>query len=692
MFEVSTDYKREIYSQRKGRKFEAKVRFEVVDDDAYKDVSVILPKISSLSPLANRQIINRKRKMDNKFGTFEKDYFKLDSKFKIPPTEHQIVNDNIEMGYWSEIISDEFGIFGDPLELELNFAEKHNSMGLTIYFDTLNNEYATEFYIGVYDDSTAIHEVYIKDNDKSRYTFIEHFKNYNKVIIIIKKWSEPFRRCKIAEIDFGIVYEYTDSELIKVDILQEIDSISQTIPSDEVVFTIDNSSKIFNPLNPRGFYEFLTKGQNVFVEMGLEVSPGLFEFVPMGKYYLNKWVSDEGALTSTFTARDIFDVLNDKEISESTIKQSITLYDLAEKVMLDNNIKDYKITENLRQIVTSGIYKKMSYRNFLRLIAEAGKCLIFTDNLGTVHIKEMITVNNVSFKIGISEIASLGSAEQLTNGENQPSFNFASFEKDRWKLDGSFQLSSINMESVEVGWWSNQISSDNGIFKTPLKIQFTIQKEHSSKGLQIIFDEINNEHPRSISIEAYDFHGKLKFVDNVEVESANFIYQNTQLENTNKITITIDNWNIPNRRVRIIEVGFDVPIDNISLDNMYSEPKISIKTEIKAVEVTYRDMNTNEDEVYILEREDIEDGEIYKINNPLISSNKQAKEVAEWILKEESRNAEFQINWRQNPALMLWDKVNVENGYGTLNSSNIIRQEFEYSGYLYGKTKTKGLI
>lgn len=692
MVPVSKDYKREIYIQAGDRNIEAKVRFEIVDDKAYKDVSAILPPTAPLSPLANVQITNRVRVMQEKYATFEKDYFKLDGSFKIPPTSQEVIDNNTEMGYWSDDISNEFGVFEDPLKIEFNFAEKHNSIGITLYFDTLNDEYATEFDVFIYSDSTIIHEAIIRNNTKSRYTLIENLKDYNRIEVMIKKWSKPYRRCKIAEIDFGVVYEYTDDELIKLNVLQELDPISEKLPSDEVKFTIDNSDKLFNPLNPKGIYEFLTKGQNVFVEMGLEISPGTFEPIPVGKYYLSKWKSDEGTLTSTFTARDIFDVLGDTEVVESAVKQEITLYDLAEKVMLDNGIKDYKITKNLKQITTNGIYQKMPYRNLLRLIIEAGKCIAYTDNYGTLNIKEMVTVTNVPFRVNMSESPSLGSVGQLTNGTTSLDYNFASFEKDRFKLDGSFQLPGMEMGNTEIGWWSSQICNENGIFETPIKVEFIVKKEHFSKNINIIFDEINGEYPESISIEAYNFNNELKFTDDVEVQDANFTYWNNELENTSKIVIKFNTWNTPNRRARIVEVGFDVPVDNITFDNVYKEPRIEIEPSIKTVEVTYYPGSLSDGVVYTAINNNVEDGRTLKLENSLINTEEHAKEVAEWILRESEKTAIFNINWRQNPALTLTDKVAVENGYGTLNQSNIIRQEFEYAGYLKGKTRTKGLI
>lgn len=229
-------------------------------------------------------------------------------------------------------------------------------------------------------------------------------------------------------------------------------------------------------------------------------------------------------------------------------------------------------------------------------------------------------------------------------------------------------------------------------FNDPITVTFIILEEHSSRSLQIIFDENNNEYPESISIEAYDFNNELKFTDDVEVQDANFMYWNNELENTSKIVITFNAWNTPNRRAKIVEIGFDAPVDNITFDNIYKEPQIEIEPSIRAVEVTYYPDTLSDGVVYTAINNNVEDGRTLKVENSLISTGEHAKEVAEWILRESEKTSIFNINWRQNPALTLTDKVAVENGYGTLNQSNIIRQEFEYAGYLKGKTRTKGLI
>ena len=65
-----------------------------------------------------------------------------------------------------------------------------------------------------------------------------------------------------------------------------MDLLASVVPSNEVSFTIDNSDQEFNILNPKGFYGYLKENQEIRINFGLEIAPETYEYVPMGKYYL----------------------------------------------------------------------------------------------------------------------------------------------------------------------------------------------------------------------------------------------------------------------------------------------------------------------------------------------------------------------------------------------------------------------
>lgn len=691
MIQTSERYKQAVYAPT--RMIKARLRHEILDKTAFRDNTKTVTSEASISRAS--QLTNKLRQASNKYALFERDYTKLDGSFCIPPKAVELPDS--EIGWLSNTLSDDAGIFIPYQVLEFSFTDTHSSMGLTIYFDILCNEYATDFDIDVYaaDDSIIAHEEIIGNADTT-IVYVNQLTDYKKVAITIKKWCKPCRRAKVIEVDFGVIKVYQDSDLINLTLLQELDITSATLPAGELKATVNNSDREFDILNPQGFYSFLKSGQEMILEMGVELDNGDFEFVPVGKYYLSEQQSDSltGSVpTITYTARDILDLLSD-DGTENLEAENITLYDLAVRVMTACNIEDYILSDNLKYINTKGLYQSTTYRNLLQLISIAGMCVVYSDNAGKLHMEQLISARDVMSGVDVTSEASISNKMQVINKVITPTFNIATLEKNRTLLDGSFKIPQQDMSGYETGWISGELSGEDGAFTTPQVIMLTMSAEHSSTNLQLFFDVLNKEYATAFNIKAYDADDALLFsVDVANNTKEKYLYQNNLLANSRRIIITINQWSKPCRRARIVEIGFDLPLDNITFEDMYSPPKIALIPAVKAVEVTYYPNDGLDTKaIYTAIDENIKGGSTLKVDNSLINTQENAKNVAEWLLKASQKTANFEVSWRQNPALCLADKVTVENGFGTHSTGNIIRQQFEYQGYLRGTTNILGAI
>ena len=92
MIEVSEKFKEAIYAP--SRKTHAVVRFEILDLTAYIDNIKTTPEEEIFSKA--KQLTNKVRIQSLKIATFEKDYFKLDGSFNLPPN----ANNKEEIGYY----------------------------------------------------------------------------------------------------------------------------------------------------------------------------------------------------------------------------------------------------------------------------------------------------------------------------------------------------------------------------------------------------------------------------------------------------------------------------------------------------------------------------------------------------------------------------------------------------------------
>lgn len=540
MNDVSQAYKQAVYAPT--RKTAAQVRFEILDNEAYEDHTSSVTSEAEISRLD--QITNKIRSMSHRYATFERDYFKLDGTYHIPPKQDE--SPDSELGWWSDAISDENGVFATPQVLEFVFSEAHHSMGLTITFDPMAREYASDFQIDVYGVDGLIYSQNVTDNRNAVYVLVQGLDSYTRIVITITKWAKPFRRIRVTEVDFGVIKVYQGDKLIKVNLIEQMNVVGDTLPANEVRFTIDNSTREFNILNPDGFYRFLKERQEVSLSLGVEIAEDEFEYINYEKYYLTEWQSDEGALTTTFTARNIFELLEQKEYTESAAG---TLYDLANDIMTRAGIEDYFIDDALADIPTAGFSDKLTYRKALQCIGIAGKCAVYQDRTGVLQIRRFELLD-----------------EQTTY------FVFA----------GPDMYTGMTYPAVDSG---------------------------------------------------YD-------------------------------------------------------MKNINFDNVYREPQIKLDKLVHTLTMVVHD-GEQQDEITFV-NEGVKEGVSLTCDNPLIQSPELAADVAAWILEESNLRALYQINWRQNPCLETGDIVIVEDSFGAKKQSRITKQEYEFAGYLSGKTETKG--
>ena len=415
------------------RSIQAKVSFELLDLKAYEDASITVTGEAAISRLT--QAINKIRDMSHKYGTFERDYFLLDGTTYIPPLENE---GDSELGWWSDVLSGEDGSFSTPPEMEFNFALPHDSIGLTITFDKQANEYASEFKIETYSEALINSET-ITGNTSPIYYYETPLDAYTKLKITILKWATPKRRARLVEVDFGIVREYTGETLIELKIVEEMDLLTSTVPSNEMQFSLDNSDQAFNMLNPDGIYRFLKVNQEMTAQLGLLIGEEKYEYIPMGKYYLSEWMMDEGGTTATFIGHDIFTTLDVSMYT--TLLQNTNLYDLAVSVLTQANIEDYIIDDKLKTITTTGFKEELNTREALQMIAIAGRSVLRQRRDGLLAIEQF---EALTFETGYGS----WTGQDLFAGPTTMPEVFLNFDFQRIDLDNTFDTPKVSLATA----------------------------------------------------------------------------------------------------------------------------------------------------------------------------------------------------------------------------------------------------
>lgn len=390
MHPVTQEYKVAVYDP--NRTITARVNFEILDVTASFDVSSIsTPVPYSISQID--QLYNRVRNQTNNMITCEPSRVKLDGSFSfadlVTPTN------NGETGFISDALCDGNGSFTTAQTFDVGFKDVHSSAAISLTFDGYNNEYATDFVVRGYNASgTLIETVTVTGNDQVVASAIGQFLNYKRIVVTVTKWSKPNRRLRLVEIDFGIIKVYDDNSLISANMIEELDVTSAQLPSPEFRFTVENVDRLFNILNPQGFYKYLQQRQRVTAELGVLTSNNQYEFVPWGTYILWEWTSEEGSLTATFTTRTNLDLMSNYFYEQLTpINRSLKA--LAELAFAKCGITNYSLDPSLANIMTNSLSERVDYKTLLQMIAIAGCCNIFVTRNNIITLKVMTVGNPV---------------------------------------------------------------------------------------------------------------------------------------------------------------------------------------------------------------------------------------------------------------------------------------------------------
>ncbi len=398
MYPTSPEYQVAVYAQLAKRRVVGKVTFDITDVDAYTDVSSIV--VTAEEPIiSNRlQLANQNRNPSINIATLEPGRFKLDGSLSFADGETPAYNG--ERGYVSQEICGADGVFVVEPTITITFGSTHSSAGLTVSFDQLNGEYATHFTAVAYDASdNVIDTVAITDNTEVVCVFYGQLLDYKKIVVTVHRWSVGHRRARVLEVDFGLVEVYDDNVLISTDLIEEMDMTSSQLPSTEFGFTVDNSSRRFNILNPTGIYKYLQQRQIVIAELGIDTGGGVIEYVPLGRYLLWEWTSDEGSLTASFTARTNLDLMSNYEYEQLTAS-SKSLAALAAQIFAQCGISNYEIDPALSAISTNSMSEKVDCKELLQMIAIAGCANIYISRDNVIHLKQLTlgaSVDRVDF-------------------------------------------------------------------------------------------------------------------------------------------------------------------------------------------------------------------------------------------------------------------------------------------------------
>lgn len=578
MKSVSNAYKASMKAMLRNRSY-VRITFGNVDTTAATDGEWESNGAASISEF---ETVDYAYQYGDTYAALELNRWALDGKTLIVPT-----GEDVQDGFISSLMSDGEGNFSTPPVITREFSLKHIFPGLTLTFDTRQQEWPLEvtadFYLnGEVVDTQTVSITSVQTTISTTATEID------KVTITFDRCL-PYRRPRLENVLYGLNVQFVNKDIVSTQQKHDVDPLSRRLPTETMQFTILDYEHKYDPDNPAGIYAYVDKNSPIEIQFGYELPDGSVEWLKPDNYVLNAKPSAQNN-QATFNGTGLIGSLTGTFYKSKLGSKS--LYDMAQEVLLDAGLtlteqgeNPWEIDNALKNMFTTAALPIDTHMNCLQLIAHAACCRLYTDDDNIIHIRPFgVTVigiyNGVWADNGHVWFSEWDTIDKGNTAEN----TYATFELNRWTLGGDSQIILPDNNAGQRGYISEAMTGADGSFTNPPVFTKTFDVPHDLPVLAIRFDTVLNEFPGAVQVKYYHddilLDTQTAVIDSVEV----YVSSNLAIECT-KIEVTMIG-NLPYRRGRVTKVYYretDFTLDFTSIGE--NSQKISKIDELKSVSV-----------------------------------------------------------------------------------------------------------
>lgn len=578
MKSVSNAYKASMKAMLRNRSY-VRITFGNVDTTAATDGEWESNGAASISEF---ETVDYAYQYGDTYVSLELNRWALDGKSLLVPT-----GEDVQDGFISSLMSDAEGNFTTPPVITREFSLKHIFPGLTLTFDTRQQEWPLEvtadFYLnGEVVDTQTVSITSVQTTITTTATEID------KVTITFDRCL-PYRRPRLENVLYGLNVQFVNKDIVSTQQKHDVDPLSRRLPTETMQFTILDYEHKYDPDNPAGIYAYVDKNSPIEIQFGYELPDGSVEWLKPDNYVLNAKPSAQNN-QATFNGTGLIGSLTGTFYKSKLGSKS--LYNMAEEVLLDAGLtlteqgtNPWEIDEALKDMFTTAALPIDTHMNCLQLIAHAACCRLYTDDDNIIHIRPFgVTVigiyNGVWADNGHVWFSEWDTIDKGNTAEN----TYVTFELNRWTLGGDSQVILPDSNAGQRGYISEAMTGADGSFTNPPVFTKTFDVPHDLPVLAIRFDTVLNEFPGAVQVKYYHddtlLDTQTAAIDSVEV----YVSSNLAIECT-KIEVTMVG-NLPYRRGRVTKVYYretDFTLDFTSIGE--NSQKISKIDELKSVSV-----------------------------------------------------------------------------------------------------------
>lgn len=578
MKSVSNAYKASMKAMLRNRSY-VRITFGNVDTTAATDGEWESNGAASISEF---ETVDYAYQYGDTYVSLELNRWALDGKSLLVPT-----GEDVQDGFISSLMSDAEGNFTTPPVITREFSLKHIFPGLTLTFDTRQQEWPLEvtadFYLnGAVVDTQTVSITSVQTTISTTATEVD------KVTITFNRCL-PYRRPRLENVLYGLNVQFVNKDIVSTQQKHDVDPLSRRLPTETMQFTILDYEHKYDPDNPAGIYAYVDKNSPIEIQFGYELPDGSVEWIKPDNYVLNAKPSAQNN-QATFNGTGLIGSLTGTFYKSKLGSKS--LYDMAQEVLLDAGLtlteqgeNPWEIDDALKDMFTTAALPIDTHMNCLQLIAHAACCRLYTDDDNIIHIRPFgVTVigiyNGVWADNGHVWFSEWDTIDKGNTAEN----TYVTFELNRWTLGGDSQIILPDSNAGQRGYISEAMTGADGSFTNPPVFTKTFDVPHDLPVLAIRFDTVLDEFPGAVQVKYYHddtlLDTQTATIDSVEV----YVSSNLAIECT-KIEVTMIG-NLPYRRGRVTKVYYretDFTLDFTSIGE--NSQKISKIDELKSVSV-----------------------------------------------------------------------------------------------------------
>lgn len=578
MKSVSNAYKASMKAMLRNRSY-VRITFGNVDTTAATDGEWESNGAASISEF---ETVDYAYQYGDTYVSLELNRWALDGKSLLVPT-----GEDVQDGFISSLMSDAEGNFTTPPVITREFSLKHIFPGLTLTFDTRQQEWPLEvtadFYLnGAVVDTQTVFITSVQTTISTTATEVD------KVTITFDRCL-PYRRPRLENVLYGLNVQFVNKDIVSTQQKHDVDPLGRRLPTETMQFTILDYEHKYDPDNPAGIYAYVDKNSPIEIQFGYELPDGSVEWIKPDNYVLNAKPSAQNN-QATFNGTGLIGSLTGTFYKSKLGSKS--LYDMAQEVLLDAGLtlteqgeNPWEIDDALKDMFTTAALPIDTHMNCLQLIAHAACCRLYTDDDNIIHIRPFgVTVigiyNGVWADNGHVWFSEWDTIDKGNTAEN----TYVTFELNRWTLGGDSQIILPDSNAGQRGYISEAMTGADGSFTNPPVFTKTFDVPHDLPVLAIRFDTVLDEFPGAVQVKYYHddtlLDTQTATIDSVEV----YVSSNLAIECT-KIEVTMIG-NLPYRRGRVTKVYYretDFTLDFTSIGE--NSQKISKIDELKSVSV-----------------------------------------------------------------------------------------------------------